>query len=237
MIVRSSSPEHPDRPAWPACGTWELDDLFRDLREAVLDLEDAWLDGSLSARVADALLPERIGPDLLATYVALTRRRPAGDLARRRETVLALLDQLHHEVFRVETWGTLDRAPIRNAPSGLFLTAIEGSPPVVQRLDQIVSRRFWGLGFLGEEPSVDDEISRMAVREGVARLARDLTDLGRVLLRPARGVASLIPGHDDRRFERLMIDILDENQPRAVRRRTVRSRRPRPLLTPLTSIS
>ncbi|MBK8980508.1 MAG: hypothetical protein IPM29_31790 [Planctomycetes bacterium] len=214
MILRREPSGPADPAAWPRSGTWELDELFRALRDGVLDLEAAWEAGLLATRLQADAIAETVGPELTSVYENLAQRRRFGDPLHRRAVVQALLGQLHAEVFRVEHWGTLAIDRASGVP--VYRTALDvGGEPVEQRLDQVVARRFWGLGFVGDDVDLTDAVSRQAVRVGVARLARDLTDLGKVLRRPPPTVVPMIPNHQDRQFEQLMLDILVENQPRA----------------------
>lgn len=195
---------------WPECGAWDMVQLFRALRATVLELEDAWRDGLLSARLADTGIADVLGPELYATYLDLPATRRTGDGAARRAAVHALLAQLRDEVFSIEHWGTV-RGRIAKG-GGPLETALDDGPQVSQRIDQVAARRFWGLGFVHEEDlGATDALARKCVRAGVRRFARDVADLGRVLRRSP----VLIPSHDERRFEQLMLDILDENHPRA----------------------
>ncbi len=226
MILRRCTARDPDRPLWPTHGTWESDALYRELREAVLDLEDRWTRGTLKpVQVDDPELLACIGPELGNTYRNLAAKAPRGDLEFRRQTILALLEQLRDSVFRVERWcafASVDGSHGRRAAYATWIgeqanvaDPTVSEPAVVQRRDQLLARRFWGLGFLNDDVDATDALSRRSVHAGVARFACDITDVAKVLKRPARGVGSMVPDHGDRRFEQLMLDILDENNPRA----------------------
>ncbi|MBI5850988.1 MAG: hypothetical protein HZB39_08160 [Planctomycetes bacterium] len=200
---------------WPACSAWDLASFWRELRKAVFAFEDAIDDGALPDAFADDALTLAIGPVLRRTYRAIAAR--GSDSAagpRRREVVHALLDQLHDEAFVVRKWGVARGSPWRRKAG--IETAVDAQDLVVQRLDQVAARRFWGLGFVHEDNAdASDELARQAVRAAVARFARDRLDLDDVLRRMPDPKLVLVPGHADRRFERLMLDILDENHHRA----------------------
>ncbi|MFO1054138.1 MAG: hypothetical protein U1F36_18125 [Planctomycetota bacterium] len=204
-------------PRWPDCGAWDLDAFFGELRNAVLELEQAAAEGRLRGELAQPGLVEVIGPDLVATYRNLARRRLSEDAERhdkRREAVHALLAQLRDEAFVVRKWGVARGSLWQKKPS--LETEVEGTEAVLQRLDQVAARRFWGIGFVHEEDvDASDELARHAVRRSVRRFARDLRDLADVLRRRTDAGVILVPNHEDRRFEQLMLDILDENHHRA----------------------
>lgn len=192
-----------------------MDQLFRTLRATVLHLEDGWRDGCLRARLSDPGVEDVLGPDLFGTYAELSARAPGADPDLRRQGIHALLSQLRDQVFSVERWGVV-RGRVARGGGPLETALEEGGPQVPQRIDQVAARRFWGLGFVHEhDVDATDALTRRCVRYGVRRFARDVRDLARVLRRPPDDASILVPPHDDRRFEQLMLDILDENHPRA----------------------
>ncbi len=199
------------RRRWPFCGAWDMTGLFRTLRATILELEAAFERGSLLRRLEDPGLSRVLGPDLFAVYADLATSRAPKDPVRRRQAVLTLLRQLCDEVFSVETWGEV-RGPLRIGAEPMD-TVLEHGDPIPQRLDQVASRRFWGLGFVHEaDVDATDALARRSVRRGVVRFARDLRDVGRILRNPPPGIGIRIPSHEDRRFEQLMLDILVEDE-------------------------
>lgn len=217
MIRRIDLDARRKPPRWPNLGAWELDGFWKELRRSILALEAASGDATLGERLNEPGLLEAIGPDLFSTYRALARRsKPDASAQRekRREVVHALLDQLHGEAFAVRTFGVARGSIWQKKP--VLETWIEGGAIVRQRLDQVAARRFWGLGFSHEDDAAaTDELARYAVLRSVRRFARDLRDLADVLRRLPDPAAVMVPRHADRRFEQLMLDILDENFRRA----------------------
>jgi hypothetical protein len=213
-VIRQPEFDPARRPSrWPDCGAFELDAYWRELRRAVLALEEAQGSGSLRATLDEPGMAELIGPELCAAYRSLAKRKPpANDDTRekRREVVHALLDQLRCEAFVVRKWGRARGSLWQRRPA--LETAVDGDDVIVQRLDQVSARRFWGLGFVHDDDlDASDELARQAVRRSVRRFARDLVDLADVLRRRPLPEVLLVPGHADRRFEQLMLDVLDEN--------------------------
>lgn len=199
------------RRRWPFCGAWDMTGLYRTLRATVLELENAFEAGTLARRLEDPGLSRVLGPDLFAVYADLSVGRPSHDPVRRRQAVLTLLRQLCDEVFSVETWGEV-RGPLRVGAEPMETVLVHGTP-ILQRLDQVAARRFWGLGFVHEaDVDATDSLARRSVRRGVVRFARDLRDVGRILRNPPPGVGIRIPSHEDRRFEQLLLDILVEDE-------------------------
>lgn len=105
------------------------------------------------------------------------------------------------------------------APSLPIEARFPGGPAVALRVDQAIAAHFWGIRFAFEDPEAAEGFARAVMRHTVARLAQDLAGVHKVLLRfDGRDVGDglvLLPAPKHRRFEHLMLDILNEDAPRA----------------------
>jgi hypothetical protein len=83
------------------------------------------------------------------------------------------------------------------------------------RLDQMLNARFWRIGFTFETSDLRDEFAQRVVRAATNRLASDLFGLQKILERfkPTSPDAELkiVPHPKDKRFEHLILDILNED--------------------------
>lgn len=230
----SGSDAHPDRSAdaWPTLQYWELDDFFRDLRAGVVALEEAFHARRLEERLLDTALTELVGPDIVETYERLAGAVDEPHAGLRQETVHGLLDQAREETFNIHQWcdarvaGQRVAAPDLDEAAGadrvesrqirLIAARLGGGPEEFLRLDQVISLRFWGVGFQFEDPEDSNHVARLVAARTASRLARDLRHLQKVLrrFRPSDPAARprLVPRPEERGFEQLMLDILNEER-------------------------
>jgi hypothetical protein len=100
-------------------------------------------------------------------------------------------------------------------PSG-EIRALGPDGEVALRFDQVASARGWGIGFRLSDPEAADTLSTRLVGSAVTRLAAHLRGLDRVEERfrdtPSLEEVRPLPPPFARRFEQLMIDILNEYQ-------------------------
>lgn len=220
-------------PSWPRIDAWELEDFFRTLRATVLELEDAHRTHRLKERLADPELVERIGPDILESYERLVHERSQRLRELRMDAVHALIDQARREIFEIRSFATarpFEREGL-NGPAGIphALPTLESKTPRLVaarlldaheeylRLDQIIAVRFWGIGFVFDDQEITSALAREIARQTAARLGRDLRHLQKVLLRfrpqDPQHVTRMVPRPEERGFEQLMLDILNEDRP------------------------
>lgn len=229
-------------PIWPRIDAWELEDFFRSLRAAVLELEEANRAGNLAACLADSGLIERVGPEIAQSYERLAEERSDRLLSLRQDAVHALIDQARREIFELREYATARafRGEGSGAVGDAFDLACEheenghgrhhvARPPRLiaarlrdgveeyLRIDQVVAVRFWGIGFVFEDQEMTNEIAREVARQTANRLGRDLRHLQKVLLRfrpnDPTAVTRMVPRPEERGFEQLMLDILNEERP------------------------
>lgn len=211
----------------------ELDEFFRQVRQVVLALEDAYRSGDLRQVIQNVDLERRFGTALFRVYQTLIGRTSGPDPhGRRLESVYALLDQVRDEVFKIDTWFYLEMVePATNAtedePSesagepaprhsrrNRYRVAPGSEPPIDLRLDQVIAARSWGIGFLFDDQRLTDQLTEMMAGRTVRQFARDLADLGKVLPRvlqaePGR-FPPLVAPRSGLAFEQLIVDILNE---------------------------
>lgn len=89
----------------PRIRVHELDQFFRDLRETVLTLENAYVQGTLADQLKYLAIESRFGHGLARSYRFLLKASRLPDPeGLRRKTVHALLDQTREELFKTDIW-------------------------------------------------------------------------------------------------------------------------------------
>jgi hypothetical protein len=87
------------------------------------------------------------------------------------------------------------------------------------RFDQMVAARFWRIGFTFGALDLCDAFARVVVRSATGRLASDLLGLQRILERftpkELKPEVKIVPLPANKRFEHLILDILNEDSRRA----------------------
>jgi hypothetical protein len=90
-------------------------------------------------------------------------------------------------------------------------------PEEYLRLDEVLAARFWGVGFVFDDPARTDFVAGEIARQTASRLGRDLRHLQKVLLRfrpqNPEQVLRMVPKPEERGFEQLMLDVLNEERP------------------------
>lgn len=230
-------------PTWPRIDAWELEDFFRSLRASVLELEEANRLGVLRERLADSGLLDRVGPEIAQSYERLAEERSERLLSLRQDAVHALIDQARREIFDLREYATArafrgegpasvgdafdlageheepqnGRAAAPTRPPRLVAARLRDGVEEYLRIDQVVAVRFWGIGFVFDDQETTNEIAREVARQTASRLGRDLRHLQKVLLRfrpnDPTAVTRMVPRPDERGFEQLMLDILNEERP------------------------
>ena len=204
---------------------WQLDDFYRRIRAVVLDLEQAFLEGTLKRRLEHADVREVGGQYLSKTYLRLMTDEPTRLSPLRVDAVRSLLEQVRLEIFAVENQGSATLIPQTTArPDGesdllpIVRATLQGRAAHL-RLDQFLASRSWGIGFDFDLPEASDAFATLIARNAAKRLAYDLRSLQMLLahFEPRQPTASLriVPRPRERAFERLMLDILNEHEPLA----------------------
>lgn len=207
---------------------------FSDLfASKVCALEDAHGAGRLREVVGALADASILGVHLVAAYTRLADvetpsplRRPAVDglllqfrTALREPTCVAetakpSLTWCEAEPEEVGAWTVGRRCRIERVAARVG----EGAP-VMLRLDQLISARAWGIGFRFDEAEVADELARALAEAAVRSFGRDLGDVQRIVRRfvPESDADEIrmVPRPEQRQFERLMLDILNEDERRA----------------------
>jgi hypothetical protein len=91
----------------------------------------------------------------------------------------------------------------------------DGASSATLRLDQMLAVRFWRIGFTFETLDLCDEFAQQVVRSVTKRLATELNELHQILERFSKRTPNhelrIVPPPSGRRFEHLMLDILNED--------------------------
>lgn len=93
--------------------------------------------------------------------------------------------------------------------------SFDGASSTTLRSDQMLDARFWRIGFTFETLDLRDAFAREVVRSAARRLASELLGLQRILERFSPKTLKrdliIVPDASDRRFEHLILDILNED--------------------------
>lgn len=220
------SGEHQDR--WPIIGQADVADVCQSMCSALLELERAFEAGELTSKLTSSDFEAVLGPQVFGTYGRLGGTAPGPLHHLRIGAVDALLAQLRNDLLPTRVAHARIRiadeisapAPepdgdLRRRPTFKFVDAsFDGAPKAVLRLDQMLDVRFWRIGFTFETSDLGDAFARIIVRGVSRRLAGDLLDLQQILrdFNPdaPKPELRIIPYPENKRFEHLILDILNE---------------------------
>jgi S1 RNA binding domain len=92
--------------------------------------------------------------------------------------------------------------------------SFDGASSTILRFDQMLDARFWRIGFTFKTRDLCDAFAQEVVRTATSRLASELLGLQRILERftpkTLKQELRIVPYPRDRRFEHLILDILNE---------------------------
>jgi hypothetical protein len=221
------SEEYQER--WPVIGQSDVADVCREICEYIEGLERAFEAGELSSRLTSGGFEQVLGPLLYETYGKLADKAPGPLHHLRLDAVRALLAQLQNDLVptqiaqaevHVPPEGDLWAAePAAGSPTRLRFKLVDasfaGASRTILRFDQMLDARFWRIGFTFEALDLCDAFSQEVVRSATRRLASDLLGLQKILEHfspktPERELR-IVPHPSDRRFEHLILDILNED--------------------------
>jgi hypothetical protein len=230
-VVRTEPEENPIK--WPVIGQSDVPDVCRMICEAIVELERAFEAGELTSRLTSERYEQLLGPQLYGTYEKLADSFPGPLHHLRVNAVQALLATLQNDLLPQQ----FARARVLVAPEGDIQAdddmqsaspilrfhpveaALESAPAAILRLDQMLGAGFWRIGFKFESHDLSDAFAQLLVRSAVGRLAGGIYGVHKALERLGdRNLTKelrIVPFPDERRFERLMLDILNEDECRA----------------------
>jgi hypothetical protein len=214
---------------WPVIDHSEVADICRKICESILELELAFEAGNLSSRLTPAF--ERIlGPQLYESYKNLTKIVPGSLHHLRVDAIRAMLAQLQNDLLPTQVAGArVCRPPEGDPPATeteakprptsrfkLVDASFDGASSTTLRLDQMLDVRFWRIGFTFESRELCDAFAQTIVRTATRRLASELLSLQRILerfgQRALKRELRIVSYPRQKRFEHLMLDILNEEQ-------------------------
>jgi hypothetical protein len=207
---------------WRDLTPWDLDDFYRRIRADVSELEEAFAQHKLGKHAA---ISAYVGPEIADAYHMLptVSNYPIPDL--REEAVHGLLETVRLETFHISHHATAEmvgnaprlHAKRRCVPSPYthisFRARMGDSPEESLRFDQILAARFWGIDFDFENIEVSNEVAHQVAHDTTRRLAEGLRRLHYVLghFKPKGGrPPHIVPHPRERRFDHLMLDVLNE---------------------------
>ncbi len=226
-LVVMESQVHQER--WPFIGQSDVADVCREICEAIVGLEHAFEAGKLSNRLTSGCFEKVLGPKLYETYGKLAGNAPGALQHLRADAVRALLAQLQNDLVPSQVAHAQVRAPREGdlcaAKSEtdfrprlrfkLVDASFDDASSTTIRFDQMLDARFWRIGFTFETVDLCDAFAREVVRSATQRLASDLLDLQQILERLSKKTLKrrlrIVPHPSERRFEHLILDILNED--------------------------
>ena len=213
----------------PVIGQSDVTDVCREICESIVGLERAFEAGELSSRLTSGCFEQVLGPLLYETYGKLANSAPGPLHHLRVDAVRALLAQLQNDLIpsqvahaqvRLPTEGDSWAAePETNSPPSLRFKLVDASfddaLSTTLRFDQMLNAQFWRIGFTFETLDLCDAFAQEVVRSATRRLASDLLGLQRILERfspkTLKRELRIASQPMDRRFEHLILDILNED--------------------------
>lgn len=215
----------------PVVGATEVDRFFRELRQTIVNLENAYQKGVLPVYLARVDLEGHFGTDLLNVYRRLVRYPSIKDTQGRRiETVFALLERTRDQLLGMHTWFHADKVEYRPdelEPDGgspkltryRYLATSTNGEKVFLRTDQLIEARSWGIGFVFFDKHETDCLATLNVRHSMRSLVCDLNDLAMMLPRILQAEPSrfprLVAPSCGRALEQLIVDVLNEDSNKA----------------------
>jgi hypothetical protein len=221
------SEEHQE--GWPVIGQSDVADVCREICETIFGLERAFETGELSNRLTSGCFEQVLGPSLYKAYEKLADKAPGPQKHLRVDAVRALLAQLQNDLIS----SRVAQAEVRRHPEGdpgaaepgtassprpgfkLVDASFDGGSRATLRFDQMLDARFWGIGFTFETLDRCNAFARLVVRSATNRLASDLLGLQQILERFSpkglEGELRIVPHPTEKRFEHLLLDILNED--------------------------
>lgn len=202
---------------------------FEVLAGAIEEAEAAWAGGRLGAALDSEDLEGRLGEQFLPIYHRLLRAGHPPPAPFRRNFVRGLVEAARGMLaapqvrFDAEAV-TRERSVPWFRPAGsepilppspvlVGLLARSASGETRLRLDQIVAMRFWGIGYGLEDNAFADELAAQLQRRAMVMLAADLRDMELIEARLGSRLpadVTLVSDDRGRRFEHLMMDLLNE---------------------------
>ena len=220
------SEEHQTK--WPVVGQSDVADVCREICESIVGLERAFEARELSIRLTSGCFEQVLGPKLYETYGKLADDAPGPLHHLRVDAVRALLAQLQNDLLPTR----VARAEVHMPPEGdswaaepetdstprlrfkLADAGFDGASSATLRFDQMLDARFWRIGFAFERRDLGDAFAQEVVRTAAGRLASEFLGLQRILERfspkTLKQELRIVPYPRERRFEHLILDILNE---------------------------
>ena len=213
---------------WPVIGQSDVAEVCREICESIVGLERAFEAGELSKPLTSGCFGQVLGPLLYATYKKLAVNAPGPLHHVRVGAVRALLAQLQNDLVPTQvahaqvrkppkdvSWATEPGAESPPRSRFKFVDAsFDGALSTTLRFDQMLDARFWRIGFTFETSDLCDAFAQEVVRSVTSRLANDLLGLQRILerfsTRTLKQELIIVPYPREKRFEHLILDILNE---------------------------
>jgi hypothetical protein len=221
------SKKHQER--LPVIGQSDVTEVCRDLCESIVELERAFEAEELSSRLTSGCFEQVLGPQLYETYGRLADSSPGLLHHLRIDAVRALLAQLRNDLSpshvahaqvhmppRGNSWTTESETdPHPTLRFKLVDASFGGASSTTLRFDQMLDACFWRIGFTFETRDLCDAFAQQVVRKATGRLASDLRGLQKILERLNQRTFDkeelrIVPYPRERRFEHLILDILNE---------------------------
>ncbi|NNF06430.1 MAG: hypothetical protein HKN21_06690 [Candidatus Eisenbacteria bacterium] len=216
---------------YPVVEPWDLANFYRRLKATVLELENCWESGDLNQALANPEFETALGSRVLDVYKTLAESPATKKSPFRRNSIHAILEPLKEVLEEPKTNHMASvSSPPAQAERGMqppsqgegseWIHGLDVQTPTGThhlRLHQVIGSRFWGIGFETETEETNHWLVNALVRVALRRLAGDLRGLGTIEARLAkktrmRTEPKILPDHEGRRFEQLMLDLLNQEQ-------------------------
>lgn len=213
---------------------WELPERYRKLKASILRLEQAWESDDLRQALKDPQLEEAVGGGIQRAYRKLLKTGDPYKNNFRRDSIHAILQPLKELLEEPRIWYDANgwEAPKLEESEGskrderdtssesrpIHAAKVRGeSEEAVLSVRQLIDLRFWNVGVEFADPAEGRWFVSELYAEAQRRLAVDLVGLIEIeawLRRRPKltGQIVIIPDIHGRRFEQLMIDILNEDE-------------------------
>jgi hypothetical protein len=198
----------------------DLGKYCAQIRPTIYSLENEWVKGKQFLRQAltDERLSQLVGDEVLASYEQLIKRDHQGRaFGFRHHNINILVERSEAILSRPQHRFKSTAQKKRGRDNQIVLAGLltgEAEGQIFLRLDQVLSYRFWGVGYELNDSEASDIMANRLFRQSLKQLAqglRGLQDIEAISNFDLKDVQA-VPDVAGQEFEQLMADILNEHQ-------------------------
>ena len=216
--------------SWSFIGQSDVVRVCHEICESILELERVFETGELSSRLRSGCFEKVLGSHIFEAYLKLAYTTPGRMHHMRCDAVRSLLAQFKNDltptqiayakvIIPGDSASCVDKSGEISRTESLFKfvdASFDGGPTTTLRLKQMLDARFWRIGFKFDTLDLCDAFTRKIVRTATQQLATELLGLQRILKRFSPIMENrkvrVVPDPVNRRFEHLILDILNEHE-------------------------